>query len=212
MTTTPASAPPEATEAMTAEVYADIITTVPDTQALAAQSLSLRTGAAASRDSVRAAVPDLAATALETTVGDVLLTVHVTPAPIPCAFTGLTHLAFDDALCTTPSNNTPEQNQALGRYLAALRGWDGNQFQCLDNLITRESRWRHTAANPVTSARGIPQKMMSVHYGANWSTSPVAAEWLANPEPQIEWGLDYIARRYSDPCGAWGFFQRNGWY
>jgi len=138
--------------------------------------------------------------------------VAVTPAPIWCSFTGLTHLAETHELCSHPSNNGPEQNRALGEYLAAERGWTGNQWQCLDNLMTRESRWRHTAANPVSTARGIPQKMMSVHYGANWRTSSTASAWLNDPEAQIEWGLNYIARRYSTPCGAWNFFQRNGWY
>jgi hypothetical protein len=138
--------------------------------------------------------------------------VLVTPAPIFCRFTGLTHLAETHELCSNPANNTPEQNQALGQYLTAQRGWVGDQWQCMDSLMTRESRWRHNADNPVSAARGIPQKMMSVHYGAEWRTSPTAAAWMADPEAQIEWGLDYIQRRYQTPCGAWSFFQNNGWY
>jgi hypothetical protein len=148
--------------------------------------------------------------------GDYLLEplpiVQVTPAPVPCSFTGLSHLPETDDGCRHPSTNGEHENRALGMYLAAMRDWTGNQWQCLDNLMTRESRWRHTAANPVSSARGIPQKMMSVHYGAGWRTSATAAAWLADPEAQIEWGLDYITRRYNNPCGAWGHFQRNGWY
>ena len=189
------------------------IVTVSDPIEAGAGALGRRAGNdAASRSGIRSSVPELATTTIEATSGGELLAVVATPAPRPCLYTGLGHLTIYDPFCITPSNNTTEQNQALGRYLAARRGWEGDQFQCLDNLMMRESRWRHTAANPVTSARGIPQKMMSVHYGANWSTSATAAQWLADPEAQIEWGLDYIARRYGDPCGAWGFFQRNGWY
>ena len=171
--------------------------------------------AAAGRGQFRAAVPGGDVGTHDdgaTFAGNLLPVVLATPAPIPCEFTGLGHIAHNDPWCTNPAHNSPEQNQALGKYLAARRGWADNQWQCLDSLMIRESRWRHAAANPVSAARGIPQKMMSVHYGANWRTSPVAAHWMANPEPQIEWGLDYIARRYGDPCGAWAFFQRNGWY
>lgn len=175
---------------------------------------------AASRSNVRiendaalqVEVPELAAVPLEVNLDAEVMTVAVTPAPIWCSFTGLTNIAETDPLCTNPANNTPEQNRSLGQYLAGARGWAGDQWQCLDNLMTRESRWRHNAANSVSSARGIPQKMMSVHYGANWQSSSTAAAWLADPEAQIEWGLDYIGRRYSTPCGAWNFFQRNGWY
>jgi len=157
-------------------------------------------------------VPEFAPQFLETSLDGEFLPVAVTPAPIWCSFTGLGHLPETHELCAHPSNNTPEQNRALGEYLTGLRGWVGEQWQCMDNLMTRESRWRHNAANPVTAARGIPQKMMSVHYGANWRTSDAAAAWMSDPEAQIEWGLNYIDRRYNTPCGAWAFFQRNGWY
>jgi len=168
----------------------------------------------ASRSDIRAIVPDENddAETLNLVTAAEIQPVLVTPAPIWCSFTGLTNLPETHELCTDPSHNTPDQNRALGEYLAAQRGWTGNQWQCLDNLMTRESRWRHTAANPVSTARGIPQKMMSVHYGANWRTSATAAAWLNDPESQIEWGLNYIQNRYQTPCGAWGFFQRNGWY
>jgi len=68
-----------------------------------------------------------------------------------------------------------------------------------------ESGWRVNAANP-SGAYGIPQalpgdKMAS--YGADWQT---------NPTTQIKWGLDYIGGRYSTPCGAWSFWQSNGYY
>jgi hypothetical protein len=61
------------------------------------------------------------------------------------------------------------------------------------------------ASNP-SGAYGIPQALpgdkMAV-YGDDWQT---------NPTTQIKWGLNYIAGRYSTPCGAWSFWQSNGWY
>ncbi len=104
-------------------------------------------------------------------------------------------------------------NRALGKQMAEdLYGWSGDQWACLDNLWKRESGWSHTAANPNTSARGIPQAMMSVHFGADWQNSASAQEWLGSPKLQIKWGLRYVSRRYETPCGAWGNFTSNGSY
>lgn len=110
---------------------------------------------------------------------------------------------------TVPSNLSG--NRALGAQLAANRGWTGEQWTCLERLWTRESGWNHQAANPISSARGIPQAMMSVHF-PDWPHGPNAQNYLNNPGVQIEWGLNYIAGRYGSPCGAWGVFQRQGHY
>jgi len=177
----------------------------------AALALEHRLGSV-SRTYTRTEIPNLFSEFPEAFANGELQPVVATPAPIWCTFTGLTHLPETHELCSPHGNNTPEQNRALGEFLTAQRGWEGEQWQCMDNLMMRESRWRHNAANPVTAARGIPQKMMSVHYGANWRTSETAAAWMADPEAQIEWGLNYIERRYQSPCGAWNFFLRNGWY
>ena len=195
------------------------VVSLPDAEREAAAALAYRSGSASRSDirvgiptAMQLEIPELARDLPEAVMDGEFLAVAVTPAPIWCSFTGLTHLPETHELCTHPSNNTADQNRALGEYLTAQRGWTGDQWQCMDNLMTRESRWRHNAANPVSAARGIPQKMMSVHYGANWRTSATAAAWLADPEAQIEWGLNYIQRRYNTPCGAWQFFLRNGWY
>lgn len=100
----------------------------------------------------------------------------------------------------------PGSNRALGRELAAARGWGDDQFQCLDNLWTRESNWRHTAENKSSGAYGIPQSLPGSKMGS------VASDWRTNPATQIEWGLNYIKGRYATPCGAWGAFQSKGWY
>ena len=106
---------------------------------------------------------------------------------------------------TTPAEQG--SNRALGERLAnELYGWTGDEWYCLDNLWARESGWRHTAENTSSGAYGIPQALpgdkMAV-YGADWRT---------NPEPQIKWGLGYVAGRYGTPCGAWSFFLQKNWY
>ncbi|HLS03228.1 MAG TPA: ubiquitin-like domain-containing protein [Actinomycetales bacterium] len=100
----------------------------------------------------------------------------------------------------------PGSNRALGKEMAAARGWGDDQFQCLNNLWTRESNWNHTAANSSSGAYGIPQALPGSKMGS------VASDWRTNPATQITWGLNYIKGRYSTPCGAWNFFQNRGWY
>ena len=37
-------------------------------------------------------------------------------------------------------------------------------------------------------------------------------DYLTNAETQIEWGLNYIAKRYGSPTNAWAHSQSKGWY
>jgi len=93
----------------------------------------------------------------------------------------------------------------IARQLVAARGWSSGQYGCLVTLWDHESGWNVHAAN-ASGAYGIPQavpgdKMASA--GPDWQNSALT---------QIKWGLGYIAGRYDDPCGAWSFWQNNGWY
>ncbi|GAA2837318.1 hypothetical protein [Kribbella solani] len=85
-------------------------------------------------------------------------------------------------------------------------GWGQSQFSCLEKLWNKESRWKVSAANPTSSAYGIPQalpgKRMAA-YGSDWRTNPVT---------QIKWGLDYIDATYGSPCSAWAHSVAKNWY
>lgn len=108
---------------------------------------------------------------------------------------------------------TPASAKVMAQGMLISYGWSSsNEFRCLDNLWTRESSWNYKAANPSSSARGIPQAMMSAHFGPNWQNSTEAKAYLENPSVQISWGLDYIKRRYSSPCAAWAHSESKGWY
>jgi len=103
---------------------------------------------------------------------------------------------------------TAGSTRALGKEMAARRGWTGAQWICLDKLWTHESGWRVGARNPTSPAQGIPQadpgdKMASA--GADWATSATT---------QIRWGLGYIAGQYGTPCKAWSFEMSHtpNWY
>jgi hypothetical protein len=102
------------------------------------------------------------------------------------------------------------RNQLLGlRMFMDLQGerdWGWEDWESLLELWERESNWRTRAANPRSTARGIPQAMMSLN------PDIATDEWMSNPEAQIGWGLDYIGKRYGSPSKALAFHDRRGWY
>ena len=99
----------------------------------------------------------------------------------------------------------PGSNRALGRDMAAARGWGDAQFVCLDSLWSNESGWSQSAANS-SGAYGIPQAKP----GSKMASA--GSDWATNPRTQIAWGLSYIGSRYGSPCGAWSNFQARGYY
>lgn len=99
-------------------------------------------------------------------------------------------------------NGKDSDVQAQVRGVANEYGWgSGRHWDSLSKLISKESSWNPNAANPVSSARGLFQKMTSLH-------GPVES----TPEGQARWGLDYIKGRYGDPEKAWAFHKRNNSY
>lgn len=99
------------------------------------------------------------------------------------------------------SGGSPQQqNIALGRSLAAQRGWTGAQWDALYRLWDRESGWDSSEVEPSSGACGIPQR----HPCNGLSSWPASA--------QIVWGLDYIAGRYGTPGAALAHSDATGWY
>jgi hypothetical protein len=93
---------------------------------------------------------------------------------------------------------------AAVRAVAAQFGWgSGSQWNALSSLIQHESGWNPNAANPTSSARGLFQKLTSMH-GPLEST--VGGQAL--------WGLNYIRGRYGSPAAAWGAWNSRSphWY
>jgi phage-related protein len=107
------------------------------------------------------------------------------------------------AAASTGAAGSPEVVAAV-RAVAATFGWgDGAQWQALSSLISGESGWNPEAANPITSARGLGQKMTSIH-------GPI--------EPTIAgqalWMLNYIKGMYRDPITAFAKWSARSphWY
>lgn len=93
-------------------------------------------------------------------------------------------------------------------------GWEIDpQWGCLDRLWWHESNWNHKAGSP-NAAYGIPQAAP----GSKMQTA--GKDWKTNPETQIDWGLEYIEKRYGTPCAAFKFWKAEaengkrgyGWY
>ena len=92
--------------------------------------------------------------------------------------------------------------KAQVRAVAARFGWNADpQWPALERLVQKESSWNPAAANPRSSARGLFQKMTSIH----GPVEPTAAG-------QAEWGLPYIRQRYGTPVKALAFHDRNNYY
>ena len=104
------------------------------------------------------------------------------------------------------ANPDPGSAKAIGKAMAAERGWGDDQYACLEKLWDKESGWRWNAENPSSGAYGIPQALP----GTKMATA--GSDWRTNPSTQIEWGLGYISGRYGTPCGAWSHSMSVGWY
>lgn len=90
----------------------------------------------------------------------------------------------------------------LVRPIAAGYGWGfGPEWNALDWLVSKESSWNPNAANPRSAARGLFQKMTSLH-------GPVEKTVVG----QARWGLKYIKDTYGTPSAAKRHHMRENWY
>ena len=95
------------------------------------------------------------------------------------------------------------QAQTYAAAAAAQRGWTGAEWDAIVWLWNKESGWRWNAANPYSSAYGIPQALPGSKMGAGWQDDGAV---------QIDWGLSYIAQRYGTPTNCKRIWEQQGWY
>ena len=92
-------------------------------------------------------------------------------------------------------------------YVLVAKIWgERAEYGCLTKLWGKESAWNHRAANPTSTAFGIPQFLNSTWVNYGYPVRP------KSPHVQIEAGLKYITARYGSPCKAWSFWQERKWY
>jgi hypothetical protein len=110
--------------------------------------------------------------------------------------------------------NVPVLSEGLTNQLFAFRmfmdgmdttGWDWEDWESLLELWERESNWDSRAANPRSSAFGIPQALTRTH-------GLEGTDYMSDPKVQIGWGLDYIGGRYGSPSEALAHHDAEGWY
>ena len=98
-------------------------------------------------------------------------------------------------LSTTPAKAATQID--LLKLYAHSRLVSMEQFSCFNKIITKESRWSHTARNG--SHYGLGQ-MRSKHYRD------------LDPFRQIDASIKYITVRYETSCKAWAFHQQRNYY
>ena len=102
---------------------------------------------------------------------------------------------------------TPEGAKEVAKFLMDDKyGWGDKQYECLDDLWTKESHWNYKSSNKRSGAHGIPQALPATKMDV------IGTDWRTNPVTQISWGLRYIDSRYDTPCKAWSKFKRSNWY
>ena len=98
---------------------------------------------------------------------------------------------------STASADTLGEQKELYKVYAHTQLLNDKQYQCLDRLWDRESRWDPTARNSKSTAYGIPQLLDLKE---------------TNGFKQIDIGIKYIIHRYGNPCNAYTHHKKNGTY
>ena len=95
---------------------------------------------------------------------------------------------------------TPAEAMTNTDYLklyAHSRIVDYKQFQCLNQLISKESSWRINAIN-------------GSHYGLGQMRNKAYRN--LDGYRQIDWTIRYIKHRYGSMCNAYTHWQKKGWH
>ena len=71
------------------------------------------------------------------------------------------------------------------------------EFQCFNKIITKESRWSHSARN-----------------GSHYGLGQMRSTWYRDLDPykQIDATIKYNRLRYQSQCKAWEWHVKHGWY
>ena len=93
-------------------------------------------------------------------------------------------------------NNNDIEKEKYKLY-SHIKLTNSRQYLCLEKLWTRESQWNPKAKNKHSTAYGIPQLLKLK---------------TKDPYKQIDAGLIYISKRYSNPCKALAFHLKHLYY
>ena len=97
-----------------------------------------------------------------------------------------------------------QENIDLGQKIALENGIYGEEWECMYQLIRKESGWNHLATNKTSGAFGLPQSLPANKidtFGNRY-----------DPAVQLRWYLSYVSTRYGTNCQALSWSARNNWY
>jgi len=105
------------------------------------------------------------------------------------------------------TERTPEASKEFAKKSLGAYGWDTPaQWECLLSLWTKESNWRPNAYNKTP----VYQNGEKLHAGG--IPQILGLDPDLSVEEQVTRGLIYVEHRYSNPCSAWRFWERNFYY
>ncbi len=90
--------------------------------------------------------------------------------------------------------------------IMSAAGISSSDYQYVDYIITKESGWNSTAANPMSSAYGLCQSLP----GSKMASA--GSDWATNPVTQMKWCNGYATSRYGSWAGAYNFWISNHWW
>jgi hypothetical protein len=102
---------------------------------------------------------------------------------------------------------TPEASKEFAKNRLHAYGWKNPvEWECLLSLWTKESNWRPDAYNK----KAVYQNGEKLHAGG--IPQILGLDPDLSVEEQVIRGFVYIQHRYSNPCSAWRFWEKNSWY
>lgn len=90
--------------------------------------------------------------------------------------------------------------------IMSAAGISSSDYQYVDYIISKESGWNSTAANPMSSAYGLCQSLP----GSKMASA--GSDWATNPVTQMKWCNGYATSRYGSWAGAYNFWITNHWW
>ncbi len=85
-------------------------------------------------------------------------------------------------------------------------GISSSDYQYVDYIVSKESGWNSTAANPTSSAYGICQSLP----GSKMASA--GSDWQTNPVTQMKWCNSYAVDRYGSWGAAYNFWISHNWW
>lgn len=105
------------------------------------------------------------------------------------------------ALSTTGGASS-DNKQAI----MSAAGISPSDYQYVDYILTKESGWNSTAANPMSSAYGLCQSLP----GSKMASA--GSDWKTNPVTQMKWCDNYATSRYGSWSSAYSFWISHHWW